>query len=270
LANDKYLIWGHNNGATSAWTTSGLYYIVVRKWKAQNTGSTGAIYFQIDLSGYPIPGSGTYALLVDNDGDFNNGGTSEFTLTNSSGALYTASVNFPNGTSFFTIAECKKPIAAGAISGPSLVCNAPVTETYTIPAIVAATSYNWTYTGSNATITNSGNSITISFAASATSGILRVYGVNSCGNGTVSADFPIKVSSTVALSVSQRNVSCKAGTDGSITISVTGGTGSYFYSVNNGKDYTSTATASPYVYGGLVANVPYRIKAKDSNGCVSR
>ena len=270
LANGQYLIWGHDNGATNAWTTSGVYSVVARKWKAQNTGSVGAVYFQIDLTGYPAPVSGSFTLLVDNDGDFSNGGTSEFLLTNSSGTLYTASVTFPSGTSYFTISGCKKAAAAGAILGQSLVCNAPVTQTYSVPTINAATSYAWTYTGSNATITGTGNSITLNFAANATSGILRVYGVNSCGNGTVSADFPITVSSTVLVSVSQRDVSCYAGADGSITISATGGTGSYFYSVDNGVNYTSSAAASPYTQNGLVANVPYRIKVKDSNGCVSR
>ena len=272
LAINQYLIWGHDNGSTSAWTTSGSYSVVGRTWKAQNTGSVGAVYFQIDLSGYPTPVSGSYTLLVDNDTNFGNGGTSVFTLTHSSGTLYTANVTFLNGTSYFTISDCNTP-AAGVISGPSLVCNAPVTETYTVPAIVGATSYNWTYTGTNAIITNSGNSITISFAANATSGNLRVYGLNSCFNGTVSADFPIKVSSTVAVSVNQSNVNCYAGTDGSITITVSGGTGPYNYSVDNGASWTPALPVlpNPYQYGGLnVANGPYRIKVMDSNGCVSR
>jgi len=103
----QYLIWGHNNAATNAWVTSGIYSVVNRIWKIQNTDNVGIVSFQIDLTGYPAATSGTYTLLVDNDGVFSNGGTSEYTLVNSSGSLYTATITFPNGTSYFTISGYK-------------------------------------------------------------------------------------------------------------------------------------------------------------------
>ena len=109
LTGGQYLVWGHNGGSTNAWINNGSYLAVNRVWKAQNTGTVGAVSFQIDLSGYPAPGSGIYTLLVDNDGNFSNGGTTEYPLTNSSGSLYTTSCTFP-GTSYFTIAGSKTPI----------------------------------------------------------------------------------------------------------------------------------------------------------------
>jgi Ig-like domain CHU_C associated/SprB repeat len=70
--------------------------------------------------------------------------------------------------------------------------------------------------------------------------------------------------------VGQSAVNCFAGSDGSITIGATGGTSPYFYSVNNGTTWTATASAPPFVYGGLVANTQYRIRVQDSKGCLSK
>ncbi|MBB3188767.1 right-handed parallel beta-helix repeat-containing protein [Microbacter margulisiae] len=102
LTNGQYLIWGDNGNAisSSTWTTSGPYQIVNRTWKVQNTGNVGAVYFQIDLSGYPS--SGAYAILVDNNTNFSSGGT-EYPLTHISGTLYSTTIPFPSGTSYFTI-----------------------------------------------------------------------------------------------------------------------------------------------------------------------
>jgi len=85
------------------------------------------------------------------------------------------------------------PAAAGNISGPAIVCQAQNSVAYTVPAIANASSYSWSYTGTGATITGTTNSVTISFAGNASSGNLKVFGVNSCGNGPVSANFPITV-----------------------------------------------------------------------------
>ena len=68
----------------------------------------------------------------------------------------------------------------------------------------------------------------------------------------------------------QSDVNCFAGSDGSITIAAAGGSGPYFYSVNNGTIWTATASPSPFTYGGLSANTQYRIRVKDSNGCLSK
>ncbi|MBN1414496.1 MAG: gliding motility-associated C-terminal domain-containing protein, partial [Bacteroidales bacterium] len=63
-----------------------------------------------------------------------------------------------------------------------------------VPVIDYATSYVWNYTGMGTTITGgTTRNITIAFAANATGGDLTVYGINACGNGTVSAAYAITV-----------------------------------------------------------------------------
>lgn len=56
------------------------------------------------------------------------------------------------------------------------------TYTYTVPNDAFVTTYTWSYSGTNATIVGSGNSVSIEFANNATSGKLSVYGSSSCGN----------------------------------------------------------------------------------------
>jgi len=80
-----------------------------------------------------------------------------------------------------------------SISGPSEVCNTWQGQVYSVPPVTNANQYNWSYSGSGITIFNNGNTITIDFSSTATSGVLMVKGVNDCGEGPASPSFPITV-----------------------------------------------------------------------------
>ncbi len=62
------------------------------------------------------------------------------------------------------------------------------------------------------------------------------------------------------------DVKCFGGNDGCIKVTATGGSGSYFYSKDNGATYTSTAQSGFYTFEGLEAG-DYKIRVKDTNGC---
>lgn len=96
-------------------------------------------------------------------------------------------------TSNGTITVTALPGASGGISGTATVCQSQSGVSYSVGAITGATSYTWTYSGTGATINGTTNSVTINFTTNATSGNLTVYGVNSCGNGTVSTNYAITV-----------------------------------------------------------------------------
>ena len=157
LTNGQYLIWGHNAGATNSWSADGIYDRITRTWQVQNTGSVGQVYFQINLDSYPtLPSGQEYKLLVDDDGTLSNGGTTAYTLTNSSGTLYTASVPFPSGTSYFTIGyEAVIPTVSLSASPLSIAENGGVsTITATLNTATTRTvTVNLVYTG---TATGSG------------------------------------------------------------------------------------------------------------------
>ncbi|MFV8342252.1 PKD-like domain-containing protein, partial [Flavobacterium sp. XS2P39] len=115
------------------------------------------------------------------------------------------------------------PAAAGTITGTSTVCQAQASVAYSVGAIANATSYSWAYSGTGATITGSTNSVSISFAANATSGNLTVYGVNACGNGTVSANYAITINtlSVAPTGITGTTTICAGG---STTLTLNGGT----------------------------------------------
>jgi len=87
------------------------------------------------------------------------------------------------------------PSDAGQIVGTHEVCSNQGNIIYSIPMIQNATDYIWNYTGTETTMLENKDSVSIYFFNNATSGNLTVYGKNSCGNGAVSQNFPIIVKS---------------------------------------------------------------------------
>jgi uncharacterized membrane protein len=89
------------------------------------------------------------------------------------------------------------------------------------------------------------------------------YGATATGTVTVTVNDNPSASVT-----GKTNVSCFAGTDGTITIEASGGIPPYQFSVNNGGTYISSGD-NPYTYTALSANVQYKIRVKDNAGCES-
>ncbi|HAA17749.1 MAG TPA: hypothetical protein DCP28_02855, partial [Cytophagales bacterium] len=94
LDNGDYLLWGHDNGALT-WSATEIpsdsLQRVAREWRVTETNEVGSLTVSIDttlLAAKPTDHEG-YALLVDDDGDFSNGGTAVYPLTKN-GAEYTA------------------------------------------------------------------------------------------------------------------------------------------------------------------------------------
>ena len=87
-----------------------------------------------------------------------------------------------------------------------------------------------------------------------------VYDTNGCSAPYGS---PIVIANPPLLTVSatgSAQVSCNNGTDGTITITATGGTGAYTFTLNG------TTTQSSNVFSGLGAGT-YSINVVDANGC---
>jgi len=75
-----------------------------------------------------------------------------------------------------------KPLSAGNIAGDTAHCKDSALVPYSIPVILHATSYNWTFPQGVIQVGN-GNAINLSFPANSVSGNLVVRGVNQCGSG---------------------------------------------------------------------------------------
>ncbi|MBC7487715.1 MAG: fibronectin type III domain-containing protein, partial [Cytophagaceae bacterium] len=83
-------------------------------------------------------------------------------------------------------------------AGPSsTVCQGQTPVSYTSSAATNATSYAWTYTGgTGATFTGTTFTTNASYAATATSGIVTVVGVNTCGSSPIPRTIAVTVNTT--------------------------------------------------------------------------
>ena len=150
-------------------------------------------------------------------------------------------------TATMTVVVNPLPGAAGTITGPATVTQGQTGVVFSVASIANATGYNWSLpTGASITNGDNTNSITVSFSASAVSGIIRVTGTNTCGNGTVSADFSVTVSSGVPLNLA---------VDGDIT-----GTQCYNASEIITVAETATFTVEATGHVEMIAGVAIRYK----------
>lgn len=88
--------------------------------------------------------------------------------------------------------EIPLPLNAGTINGPAggLVCQGENGVAFSVLPIGNADSYEWTLPFGASISSGAGTSeIFVSFDENAESGNINVYGVNECGNGTISPDF---------------------------------------------------------------------------------
>lgn len=116
----SFLLAGHNGGGVSCWSSNdlaiptkrGAYWRVEREWKVQKTGTfTGNFEFMLmtdnpnaNLPALP-PGSLTYQMFTDPDGNFANGGTVAYPMLLSSPGVYSVQIpesSIAGGTSYFT------------------------------------------------------------------------------------------------------------------------------------------------------------------------
>ncbi|MBK7669197.1 MAG: hypothetical protein IPJ32_18745 [Sphingobacteriaceae bacterium] len=81
-------------------------------------------------------------------------------------------------------AFCLPPIKTTSVisTATTSFCSPVANQTFSISAFPYASTYTWIYTGTGATITNLNNIASVSFAAGATSGKLKVFAQSSCGS----------------------------------------------------------------------------------------
>jgi hypothetical protein len=100
-----------------------------------------------------------------------------------------------NGTaSSLQVAVTRLVAAAEVIAGQPAVCQGASGVVYTVAPIANATEYVWTTPPGTTIVGGAGtNLIIVDFGMNTVSGVITVYGSNSCGNGTVSPEFNVTV-----------------------------------------------------------------------------
>lgn len=88
---------------------------------------------------------------------------------------------------YATLKYCNNPANAGAITGTNAVCEGQLGVSYTVPAILNATGYNWVLPAGAVIVAGANtNSITVDFPLGSVSGNVTVQGTNACSNGIFS------------------------------------------------------------------------------------
>jgi hypothetical protein len=134
------------------------------------------------------------------------------------------------------------PNAAGAVTGTPAVCAGATGISYFCGEILNATSYVWTLPAGVSIVSGSGtNQIMVNFAGTAVSGIIKVAGNNTCGNGIPSPNFNVTVNPIPATPVI-------TATGAVLTSSATSGNQWYFEGTAipgaTGQSYTATITGN--------------------------
>ncbi|WP_379092362.1 beta strand repeat-containing protein [Pedobacter sp. UC225_65] len=182
-----------------------------------------------------------------------SGGTAA-TASGLSAGTYTVTVTDANGcttTQNFTITQ-PAALVAMASAQTNIACNGSATGSATVSVTggTAPYTYSWSPSGgTGATATG----------LSAGTYTVTVTDANGC---TATQGFTLtQPAALVATASAQTNVSCNGGSNGSATVSVTGGTGGYTYSWSPSGGTAATAS-------GLAAGT-YVVTVTDANGCTT-
>ncbi|MFN8241690.1 MAG: T9SS type A sorting domain-containing protein [Bacteroidales bacterium] len=133
----------------------------------------------------PAPYSGLWTIVSGTGGTLTNATLYNTTFSGVLGGSYTLRWTISNSscTSFDEV-TISFPVVASRpgnfTASVTPVCQNTTGHIFTVPNVAGQT-YNWSYTGTGHTINGTGNSVTIDFGPTATSGTLSVTATNSCG-----------------------------------------------------------------------------------------
>jgi SprB-like repeat protein/type IX secretion system substrate protein len=196
-----------------------------------------------------------------------SGGTSGYTYTwspsggntaTASGLAqgsYTVNITDANGCTTNTMVTITQPVAALSITATGTNVNCFGNSTGIASATVGGGTSGYTYTWSP----SGGNAATASSLAQGTY-TLNITDANSCTTNTTVTLTQPAAALTASISASN-SVTCNGGSNGSATISVSGGTSGYTYTWSPSGGNAAHAS-------GLVQGT-YTINVKDANGCTA-
>jgi PKD repeat protein len=247
------------SGNTSTLTPSSTTVYTVTGSNGSCTGTAAS--FTINVT--PTPTTGVTATST------NICAGQTVTLTASGGANYawqpgafttTMVVVSPTTTTVYTVTgingacSSTQTISINVNSTPTIaasVTNTTICEgSSAMVSITGASTYTWQPTGS-------GNTSVLSPTATT---VYTVTGANGSCNSTP-VNFTVTVNASPVVSTSVTNVSCFGVCDGAMTVTATGGTAPYAYSLIQGVPVCAATTCSALCAG------TYTMRVTSSNGC---
>ncbi|MDZ7633090.1 MAG: hypothetical protein U5L72_01035 [Bacteroidales bacterium] len=133
----------------------------------------------------PAPYTGLWSVISGSGGSFVNSVQYNTVFNGILGVTYTLRWTISNGPcSSYDDVVISFPVVASQpgdfTASAAIICRGTAGYVYTVP-FVSGVTYAWSYSGTGHTINGTGNSVTVDFSASATSGTLGVTATNACG-----------------------------------------------------------------------------------------
>ncbi|MBG6112256.1 1,2-phenylacetyl-CoA epoxidase PaaB subunit, partial [Flavobacterium sp. CG_9.10] len=198
-----------------------------------------------------------------------SGGTGTLMYSANDGSTYQASNVFSGltaGTYLWAVKDANNCVLKGSvtITQPTAIA---VSAVLVSPKCNGGTdgSITITATGGTGTLMYSANDGSTYQASNVFSGLTAgtyLWAVKDANNCVLKGSVTITQPTAIAVSAVLVSPKCNGGTDGSITITATGGTGTLMYSANDGSTYQASN-----VFSGLTAGT-YLWAVKDANNCV--
>ncbi len=207
-------------GGIQKWTYNGSV------WSLAYTLGTGAT--NIGAYGLAVDYSGVNPVIYATTNEANTTGNRVIKITDAgAGSSATTIVASTANTFLHGIAFAPScPIAAqpaAFTTSTAIVDQGQNGVAYSVLNDASVTSYNWSYSGTGATINGSGNSISINFSATATGGNLSVTGSTVCGT-SIARTMAISISGSMRITEYMYNGGGVAGVGEFIEFTNVGGT----------------------------------------------
>ena len=213
----------NTNVITVNWATAGSRTISVNYANALGCSATTPTSHAVTVLSVPVPmitgdnevcegatgvtystqaNNENYVWVISAGGTVTAGaGTREITVSWTGSGNQTVSANYTNSLGCASIAPTvfnvlvdPKPAAAGIITGTTPVCAGTSGVAYSVSPVANATAYVWTLPAGASIAAGTGtNAITVNFANTAASGIIKVNATNDCGSGASSPNYTLVV-----------------------------------------------------------------------------
>ncbi|MFN5365287.1 MAG: SprB repeat-containing protein [Bacteroidota bacterium] len=243
--------------------TAGTYSVTVTDTKGCTDTYAGTITQPTLLTASAVPGAVT--CYEESTGSVNltaSGGTTSYSYTWSNGAMtedisalpantYTVTVTDANQCTATASAVVSQPSAAlsASATATNILCNGASTGAVDLTVSGGTIGSGYTYAWSNSATTQDLSSLPAGTYQ------VTVTDANAC---TVIVSQVVTQPQPLVLTASVIHAACASGTDGSIDLSVSGGTMAYSYSWSNGATTQDITGLAPGIY---------TVTVTDANGC---
>jgi hypothetical protein len=206
-------------------------------------GQFGLLSYYKYNQGVAASSNATVTTLNDASGNANNGTLSNFALTGTT-SNWIAPGAIANGINAITFIS-----PTVSIMGTNAIC---LGESTTFTASGNVTNYNWVSGPATAT-----NLVTPTLTTT-----YSVVGTNSLGCQSNIATKTLSVNALPSVTSSVTNVSCNGGTNGTATLTATGGTSPYTYLASTGATVSTFSSLAPGAYSYTVTDANSCAKAQ--------